>query len=62
MLRADFFAHSSSNGTSPFDRIRRYRHSRAVGETLAYVPKGGRTTARAVVKMWMNSPPHLEPC
>lgn len=59
MLRADFFAHSSSNGTSPFERIRSYRSSRLVGETLAYTPKGGATSARAVVNMWIDSPGHL---
>lgn len=59
MLRGDFFAHSSSNGTSPFDRIRRYRNSRLVGETLAYMPAGGRTSAGAVMNMWIDSPPHL---
>ncbi len=59
MLKADFFAHTSSNGTSPSDRIRRFRNSRAVGETLAYMPKGGRTSAKAVVDLWINSQPHL---
>jgi uncharacterized protein YkwD len=60
MLRADFFAHDSSNGTSTFDRVRHYRHSNLIGETLAYMPAGGRTSARSVVDMWINSPGHLE--
>lgn len=60
MLRQDFFAHTSSNGTSTSDRVRRYRKSRMIGETLAYMPKGGRTSARAVVDMWINSPGHLD--
>ena len=58
MLRQDFFAHSSSNGTSPHDRIRHYRPARLVGETLAYVPKGGRASARSVVRMWKRSAGH----
>lgn len=60
MLRQDFFAHTSSNGTSTYDRVQRFRRSRLIGETLAYMPKGGRTSARSVVDMWINSPPHLE--
>lgn len=59
MLRQDFFAHTSSNGTDPSTRIRRYRNARLVGETLAYVPKGGRTSARYIVRLWRNSPSHL---
>lgn len=60
MLRADFFGHTSSNGTSMFDRIRRYRNRRMVGETLAYVPGGRSGSAKAVLKIWKDSPPHLE--
>lgn len=59
MLRRDFFAHSSSNGTSPDTRIRRYKRAKRVGETLAYMPDGGRTSATAVVRMWRNSSGHL---
>ena len=57
MLRADFFDHSSSDGT-PFDRrVRRYANARQVGETLAALGqrRGG---AGTVARMWMNSPPH----
>ncbi len=60
MLRRNFFSHTSSNGTSSSDRIRRYRRSRYVGETLAYAPKGSRTSARAVVRLWMNSASHYD--
>jgi uncharacterized protein YkwD len=60
MLRRDFFAHSSSNGVSPHDRIRRFRKAELVGETLAYMPDGGGTSARAVVRMWRNSSGHLQ--
>lgn len=59
MLRADFFAHPSSNGTSTFDRVRHYRHSSLIGETIAYMPVRGNTSAKAIVDMWINSPPHL---
>jgi uncharacterized protein YkwD len=59
MLRADFFAHPSSNGTSTYDRVRHYRPSNLIGETLAYMPVVGNTSAAAIVNMWGNSPPHL---
>jgi uncharacterized protein YkwD len=59
MLRADFFAHPSSNGTSTFDRVQHYRHSNLIGETLAYMPVVGDTSAASIVNMWINSPPHL---
>ena len=60
MLNQDFFAHASSNGTSTYDRVQHFRRSRLIGETLAYMPKGGRTSARSVVNMWIASPPHLQ--
>lgn len=59
MLRADFFAHTSSNGRSFDQRIRSYRRSKRMGETLAYMPgRRPRGQARRVVSMWMNSPGH----
>jgi len=59
MLAANFFAHSSSNGMSFEQRIDRFRPSRRIGETLAYLSKGARSRqARRIVDLWMNSPPH----
>ena len=60
MLRANFFAHSSSNGESMGDRVESFRRSSWVGETLAYVPTAGRVRGQAgkIVQMWMHSPPH----
>lgn len=59
MLNANFFAHSSSNGQDMASRVESYRHSQAVGETLAYVPsRGAGHQAARIVSMWMNSPPH----
>jgi uncharacterized protein YkwD len=56
MLRRNFFAHASSDGT-PFDRrVRRFARAGIVGETLAWVSPRGR--ARLVVRMWLESPPH----
>ena len=59
MLRANFFAHSSSNGEDMAQRVESYRRSSWVGETLAYVPtrRAGDQAAR-IVSMWMHSPPH----
>lgn len=59
MLRANFFGHASSNGTSMESRLRRYRPSHRLGENLAYVPrKERRRGPRSVVQMWMNSSGH----
>jgi uncharacterized protein YkwD len=59
MLRANFFAHNSSNGTPMATRVMHYRPSYRIGETLAYLPTGDlRSGARRVVDMWMASPPH----
>lgn len=59
MLRANFFAHSSANGMSMQQRIRRYKPAARIGENLAWVPRRrGQSSARVVVNMWMNSPSH----
>lgn len=59
MLRGNFFAHASSNGTSFGTRLRRYTRAARIGENLAWVPGGRRTgVVRQVVGMWMASPPH----
>lgn len=59
MLRADFFSHTSSNGTPMPTRVSRFRPSARVGETLGYVPRRKRrSAARKVVGMWMRSPGH----
>jgi uncharacterized protein YkwD len=57
MLRHDFFAHQSSDGTSFDRRVRAYAKARRVGENLAMV-SGVRRAARTVVRMWLNSPGH----
>jgi uncharacterized protein YkwD len=59
MLDANYFAHTSRDGGSFDERVRRFVKKRALGETLAYLGGGcGRGAARSVVRMWMNSPPH----
>lgn len=59
MLRANFFAHDSSNGQSFAQRVEHYRRSHRIGETLAYVTgRSPRHQAAMVVRMWMHSPPH----
>jgi uncharacterized protein YkwD len=62
MARQRFFSHSSPNGASFVDRIRRTGYlSRArrwtVGENIAY-GSGARSTARSIGSAWMNSAPH----
>lgn len=58
MGHAGFFAHNSSDGTDPMSRIRSYVQKNWLGETLAYMPVGGNSSARKIFRMWMNSPPH----
>jgi uncharacterized protein YkwD len=58
MLDANYFAHSSRDGGSFDNRVRRFARHRAIGETLAWMSGCGRGSASRVVRMWMNSPPH----
>ncbi len=59
MLRGNFFAHSSRDGTPAVTRVLRYRRARRTGETLAYLHGGSSgDQARRVVAMWMASPGH----
>ena len=50
MLRSDFFSHGAFA-----QRVRRYVRSRSIGETIAMT---SRCSARAVVRMWLNSSTH----
>ena len=50
MLRADYFSHGAFS-----QRLRRYVSMRRIGETIAWTT---RCSARKVVRMWLNSPPH----
>ena len=50
MLAHDYFAHGSF-----VSRVRHYVHVRRIGETLAMA---SRCSARMIVSMWMQSPPH----
>jgi uncharacterized protein YkwD len=61
MLRANFFAHSSSNGTPFQTRVKRYTKKKRIGENLAYLPsQDARTAATKIVQMWMGSAGHRE--
>ncbi len=55
MATNDFFSHTGSNGSSPWQRIEAtgYRYS-AAAENIAY----GASTAAAVMQMWMGSSGH----
>lgn len=59
MLRHDFFAHQSSDGTSFDRRVRSYARARRVGENLAMLP-GVRRAVRQVVRMWLTSAAHRQ--
>lgn len=59
MLRRNFFAHTSSNGTPMVTRVRRYKRANRVGENIAYLPRSWRHgVARRIVAMWLGSPSH----
>jgi uncharacterized protein YkwD len=59
MLYGNYFAHPSLNGSPMASRVRRFAHSRRVGETLAMLSGGCRRgMAGRVVRMWMGSSPH----
>jgi uncharacterized protein YkwD len=61
MLDANYFAHTSRDGSSFDQRVRRYTNKRALGETLAMLSGGcGGGSAHRFVQMWMDSPPHRE--
>jgi uncharacterized protein YkwD len=62
MVRHNFFAHVSPTGSTLSQRIRRAGYMRGahrwhVGENLAW-GGGVRSTPRAIVRSWMNSPGH----
>jgi uncharacterized protein YkwD len=62
MARRNYFSHTAPGGKSFLDRIKNtgYLHqaqSWMVGENLAW-GSGGRSTPKAIVQAWMNSPGH----
>ncbi|MFB6376122.1 MAG: CAP domain-containing protein [Bradymonadaceae bacterium] len=57
MARNDFFSHTSSNGSSPGDRMTKAGYNWTTwGENIAK----GYPTPKDVVSGWMNSTPHCE--
>jgi uncharacterized protein YkwD len=58
MLRFDFIAHRSVDGTPMGRRVGRAVSARRVGETIAHVsPRGSRRASR-ILRAWMASPSH----
>ena len=57
VARTAVLSHSSPDGTSMDQRVRKYVRARAVGETLGYVPTRSRQAQR-IVDNWMASPSH----
>jgi uncharacterized protein YkwD len=62
MVAEAYFAHEDPDGSTPVSRIRDTGYLRAarrwsVGETIAW-GTGGLGSPRAIVRAWMNSPPH----
>ncbi len=57
-LRHDVLNHTSSDGTSFGRRLARTGHYRIAGEVIAFAPRGAQSRARAVVRLWMQSPGH----
>jgi uncharacterized protein YkwD len=52
-------SHSSPDGTSMDQRVRRYVRAEQLGETLGYVPARSKQAQR-IVDNWMASPSHRE--
>jgi uncharacterized protein YkwD len=57
ILRTNVLSHASADGTPMATRVRRYTGADWVGENVAAVWGRG-SSARKVVRMWMNSPSH----
>jgi uncharacterized protein YkwD len=51
-----FFSHSSSDGTSPATRIRRYYPGSTVGEVILW--RSPDVTPAEALRMWLDSPSH----
>jgi uncharacterized protein YkwD len=58
MLKYDALSHSSFDGSSFSTRLQRAGKRRQYGETLAWAPSGAGVSARALLRLWMDSPPH----
>ncbi len=57
LVRDQFFAHVTPEGSALTNRLRAYTGWRRVGENLAW-GEGSRGTPRAIVAAWMASPGH----
>ena len=57
MIKRNYFSHRSKSGTDPSDRIAKAGGAGAIGEDLAW-GTGSYGTPSAIVKLWLNSPPH----
>ncbi len=58
VLRIGRLDHRSADGGSFARRVARAGHRGAVGEVLAFAPRGSRSDPVAVVRLWMASAPH----
>lgn len=58
MIKNDFFSHTGSGGTTPWDRIKSagYGSYKTAGENIA----AGQTSPAEVVDAWMTSPGHCK--
>lgn len=55
MARHNFMSHTGSDGSSPFDRMKRYGYNfRRAGENVA----AGQSSPQDVMRAWMNSSGH----
>lgn len=55
MARNNFMSHTGSDGSSPFDRMKRYGYNyRTAAENIA----AGQSSPQDVMRSWMNSPGH----
>ncbi len=60
MVCNNFFSHTGSDGSQPWDRARRYGYpSGAIGENL-FMGSGPYNSPQAAFQGWMNSPGHRQ--
>jgi uncharacterized protein YkwD len=57
MVRRDYFSHVSKGGSTPSGRIAKAGGRGSIGEDLAW-GTGSYASPSAIVRLWMNSPPH----
>jgi uncharacterized protein YkwD len=56
--RTGKLSHTSPDGSTYVQRLRRFTSAQELGEVIARVAAANRDDARLIVRLWMNSPSH----